>query len=81
VNKIRFVAVTLLDPIDGQVNVTAMDSIAAAKNQEALMSFLGILSNIEQVGDESRDLESALTIRLWLMTTASHPRIVFRYTA
>lgn len=49
VNKVRFVAVTLLDSVLSPDPGTIVEGSSAQMNQEALMSFLGILSEIEQV--------------------------------
>jgi hypothetical protein len=43
------VAVTLLDSVIPPVNKTDVDEADSKTNQEALMAFLGILSEIEQV--------------------------------
>jgi len=49
VNKIRFVAVTLLDSVIPLLDGSEAESTTAATNKDALLSFLNILSEIEQV--------------------------------
>jgi hypothetical protein len=49
VNKIRFVAVTLLDSPAPLLDGSQGETTAAATNHDALLSFLNILSEIEQV--------------------------------
>jgi hypothetical protein len=49
VNKIRFVAVTLLDSVALLLEGSEAESAAAATSKDALLSFLNILSEIEQV--------------------------------